>query len=845
MTESESKDRIIKHSVFTALLLLMSLSVAFQTKAFTQSFIVELEQNSGLPNKNFSIKPDQHTLPGNPSDIADISGYAGSDLFSDKKRHRLGSYRLKTTLIESISWRLFYATQLLVVYKLILSSKDFSSGTSLYSRQPLDLVVAVGWFLKNYWNLDSPLFKSIAQQELNHCHPFAIITAMFGSGENSPQYSPSKSSGQRASQATLQSTGSITSLLNSGSGGDNSDPQQHRHSLGLNCLVYPCHGVCRFRTLFDSSGSSEWTLDSLKGLCPHLVSGHCFICSYHFAPLNTEDCQQNPLFDTSIGLPTIQSRFDLDPLLQTQGNSIDGNTANGCIFLGGVASDGVALDGVALDGVALDGVALDGVAETTDFIGSMGDDLPMSGSLPCTVNDFEVINGPLDPVSLLEEMGISSTLNHSEAQQTITGSPKLGQRQSHLSQTGAIPARNKSRQKTCKLTMLDEYGQSQPCGKVCDNTKALSIHKRRYHTGQKTCDLTMVDKGGQKRPCGKICKNSMSLAVHKRIHHSGQQICGYSVSGEDGQLRSCGMVCRNIKALLEHRSQYHSEQINCELTVVGEDGQQRSCGKVCKNAKAFSDHKRREHSGQKTCELILVGEDGQRRPCGMVCNSAQAFSSHKSRYHTGQKTCDVTILGNTGQKRPCGKVCRGAQALSDHIKINHILDQTCDVKVAGEDGQPRPCGKVCKNAKTLLDHKRNSHTEQKTCAVTLVGDDGQRRRCGFVCRSQTALKGHKQRHHSGQKTCNLSVMGKDGLQRPCGEVCNSVRSLADHKRRNHSGQKTCDVIEFGENGLQQRCGKLCKNAIALTRHKRMHRKRKPAEVDKNDDFSHQKGIVNK
>ncbi|WOG29015.1 hypothetical protein [Endozoicomonas sp. 8E] len=792
--------------------MLLSFTVVCRAELLTRCFIVELEQNAGSLKKNVSIKPDPHMFPGSSSEISETNDHTGSYLLSDKKRHRHDSYGIETTLIESISWQLLYATQLLVEYKLILSSKGFPISKNLYSRVPLDMVVAVGWFLKNYWNPDSPLFKSIARQELNHRHPFAIITAMFGSGENPPQYPPSKSSGQPASQAATQFTGSIASSLNSGSGGDNRDPLQHWHTLGLNCFVYPCHGVCRFQTLSDSSGSSEWTLGSLEGLCPHLVSGHCFICSCHFGPLNAKDSQQNLLFDASIGVPPIQRPFDFEPPLQTQGLSIDSDTANDYIFL--------------------DGVGLDGVAETTDFTGLMGDDVPMSGNLPCTTDDFEVINGPLDPVSLLEEIRIPLTLDHSETQQTITESAKLVESQPHLSQTGAIPSRNHSRQKTCNLTILGENGQPQACWKVCDNAKALSSHKSRYHIGQRICDLTMVDKGGQKRPCGKICKNARSLMDHKRIYHSGQQVCGFSVLGEDGQLRSCGKVCMNIKALSEHKSQYHSEQVSCELNVVGEDGQQRSCGKVCKSAKAFSDHKRREHSGQKTCDLIVIGEDGQQQPCGSVCNNAQAFSSHKSRYHTGQKTCDVTIADKEGQKRPCGKICKNTQALFDHIKINHILDQTCNVKVAGEDGQLRPCGRVCKNAKKLIAHKSIFHGEQKTCSVTLIGEDGQLRRCGVVCKNTRALSEHKQRHHTGQKTCNLSVMGKDGLQRPCGVVCSSVRRLSDHRRRNHSGQKTCDVIEFGENGLQQRCGKLCKNAIALTKHKRMHRKRKPVDVDK-------------
>uniref|UniRef100_UPI002148B33D C2H2-type zinc finger protein n=1 Tax=Endozoicomonas sp. SESOKO4 TaxID=2828745 RepID=UPI002148B33D len=85
----------------------------------------------------------------------------------------------------------------------------------------------------------------------------------------------------------------------------------------------------------------------------------------------------------------------------------------------------------------------------------------------------------------------------------------------------------------------------------------------------------------------------------------------------------------------------------------------------------------------------------------------------------------------------------------------------------------------------------------------------------------------------------------DGLHRPCGMVCLNAKILANHRRIYHTGKQTCDLKVVGKDGQQQSCGKVFNSIHALIKHKIRHRKRKPDDLNKDDNFSPKKGKVNK
>ncbi|WP_422474041.1 hypothetical protein [Endozoicomonas sp. ALB032] len=236
---------MIVNPIFTALLLLLLLSVTCRAQALTERYIVELQQNTDSPDKSFSNQ--QHyprTLPKNPSIITKINNYEGSDSPANNIPPGPCGYGLHTAIIESISWHVLYATHALVAYDLTLTTKDVYINSNTYSWLPF---IVVGLLLSSYWNPDSPMFNPVGQQELSQDYPFVINTMMLSPGDNQQQGQLSESSTQQASGTTTRLRGIISSRQHSDSGGGDGEPQQNQHTLGLNCFANNCNGVCKFR----------------------------------------------------------------------------------------------------------------------------------------------------------------------------------------------------------------------------------------------------------------------------------------------------------------------------------------------------------------------------------------------------------------------------------------------------------------------------------------------------------------------------------------------------------------------------------------------------------------------
>ncbi|WOG27105.1 hypothetical protein [Endozoicomonas sp. 8E] len=192
-----------------------------------------------------------------------------------------------------------------------------------YSLLPVEVTVTVVCILKSYWSPYSSLFSPTEQHKttpilIQMDRPFAIITAMFGSGHIPTKNQLSESSGQQPPQGTTRHTGMLTSPLNSDSGGGSGGSQKHLHTLDLNCYADPCHGVCQFRPSSDNRESAEWRLNFEgsytvnteatpgQGSCSHLADGYCFSCIVHFDPTNPAYSQQDFPFEALNSFSVIQ-----------------------------------------------------------------------------------------------------------------------------------------------------------------------------------------------------------------------------------------------------------------------------------------------------------------------------------------------------------------------------------------------------------------------------------------------------------------------------------------------------------------------------------------------------------
>ncbi|WOG27288.1 hypothetical protein [Endozoicomonas sp. 8E] len=261
---------MMNNSLFAALFILpVSISSICQADSLKRRFVIEFQQDgAGSPIQSVSIKHNLNTLSYNPSDIADTNGYAGLDLPPDDKPHGINGYGLKTTLIESISWPLIYASHLLVAYEMILITHDTSLSAKPFSWLPVEAFVVIGWLLKNDWNSDSSLFIPIDQPEASQDDPFAITTMMLPGNsqqKNDHQNPPSTSSSQQATggATSTRTTGYASGSPSSGSGDDDKNPEPHQHTFDYNCHFGSCHGVCKLRSSSVGGGSARRPRNSL------------------------------------------------------------------------------------------------------------------------------------------------------------------------------------------------------------------------------------------------------------------------------------------------------------------------------------------------------------------------------------------------------------------------------------------------------------------------------------------------------------------------------------------------------------------------------------------------------
>ncbi|MGI9279565.1 MAG: TolC family protein, partial [Endozoicomonas sp.] len=168
-----AKDRAIKSLIFHVLLFASFVCLA---ESQTHSYIVELEQNADLPSQNFSIKPEPDTLPamqmidmgslqGKPTEMTNISGYSGSDTPPDDKPYWPRSFwESLTTVVESVTWQLLYASNEVIGYKLLLAFQKDSYQPQPFSWMPVVATVVVGWLTRSNWNPEAPLFNQLDEQ---------------------------------------------------------------------------------------------------------------------------------------------------------------------------------------------------------------------------------------------------------------------------------------------------------------------------------------------------------------------------------------------------------------------------------------------------------------------------------------------------------------------------------------------------------------------------------------------------------------------------------------------------------------------------------------------------------
>ena len=315
--EQQRVGRAIKSLLFHALFLVSCVCLA---ESKTHNFI---EQSAGSPGQNSSIKSepdtlsamqmiDMESLQGRATEITNTNGYSGSDSPPDDKSYRLGGlWESLTTVLESVSWQLLYATSEAIGYKLFLILQEGSYQPLLFSWEPVMAIVVVGWLSRSHWNSELPIFNQLDEQESKQQRELQIITLMdrpCGGYSSSTLPRGQDQPSNMFSTFTAHSYSSIANYPFRYS--DDPDwPIPPRHTQDENCPLQPCchqrHCILRPTTL--ASTQCDSTLDQT------------IVCRTHIL-LQTDGPEPNPhsVNMGSVELETIAQKAG--STTQAQGN---------------------------------------------------------------------------------------------------------------------------------------------------------------------------------------------------------------------------------------------------------------------------------------------------------------------------------------------------------------------------------------------------------------------------------------------------------------------------------------------------------------------------------------------
>ncbi|WP_422412468.1 MULTISPECIES: hypothetical protein [unclassified Endozoicomonas] len=481
---------MVKKTLPAVLLLLLPLSVVCGAEELVRPFVAELAKDQDT-DQVFSSKRNLNTLLDSSLDIDDTNSYTDPSLLADATSGELNGYGLATTCIETISWQLLYATQLLVAYGLALITHEAPPGSKPDSRLPEEALITVGMLLKSYWNPESLLFNpadepeaaSISTQE---DYPFAITTMVLpgkSQKENGQQSQASASSGQQASGKITRLRRFFAKRLSRRRDGKE-DPEQPQHTYGLDCYVDSCNGVCRFRPppsggeMAQAVENCPVCLDKLTDViatpcCSQKIDKHCLQkvilstsqCSCPLCRGNLSSLAQLPDFRSC---SEVQRDYnELTTVSSSQTDSSVNTTQHNRHNLGPACFVDSCNGGICrrLPPYHRRRVAEEvarPIAPAIFFVGTTQHNLHTLGS-NCPVYPCYGICRLLPPYRFETEGRASSSQRASFAAITRTCGRLI-----------------------CRVTRIDEDGQWQLCGRLFRNVVVLVAH-REDHAGERTC----------------------------------------------------------------------------------------------------------------------------------------------------------------------------------------------------------------------------------------------------------------------------------------------------------------------------------------------------------------------
>ncbi|WP_152557041.1 C2H2-type zinc finger protein [Endozoicomonas montiporae] len=270
-------------------------------------------------------------LQGKPTEIISTNCYSGSDTPPEDKPYRpRGLWESLTTVVESVTLQLLYASNEVIGYELLLTLQEDSLSPQPFLWIPVVATVVVGWLSRNRWNPETPLFNQLDEQEFNKQHELQIISFMFEPPSNSSHSSMVLFGTPQPNYP--HSLRFYNTWANTHGGSNGGGWQESQHTLGDNCYIGGCWGRCQYalpneallydnhygtdqyknvfadgygqqtygqaNTEKDYTGGTNHSTHPEGCLCDNCLGSNLFFCStsestdttIHFTSMNSNSC---------------------------------------------------------------------------------------------------------------------------------------------------------------------------------------------------------------------------------------------------------------------------------------------------------------------------------------------------------------------------------------------------------------------------------------------------------------------------------------------------------------------------------------------------------------------------
>ncbi|WP_187300028.1 C2H2-type zinc finger protein [Endozoicomonas montiporae] len=457
---------------------------------------------------------DMEPLQGKPTEIISTNCYSGSDTPPEDKPYRpRGLWESLTTVVESVTLQLLYASNEVIGYELLLTLQEDSLSPQPFLWIPVVATVVVGWLSRNRWNPETPLFNQLDEQEFNKQHELQIISFMFEPPSNSSHssmvlFDPPQPNYPHSSRV-------YNARANTHGGGDGGGWQESQHTLGDNCYIGCCWGRCQYALpnealVYDNQYDTDQYKNIFADGYGQQTYGQANTEKDYTGGTNHSTHTENCVWVSCLD-PTFF--FDSDSESTDAATHFTSMNSNSCTTEANSTTPSKS-------------VAIVNPSCRTRIDSSHIENTNSSSRSKVGMNREDEKNH--FQCNICDRTFVSKNSLYSHKSHYHSGGLICPECREELPSKKALYDHNRSKHTGVQICLV--------CNEELPNKKALDDHNRSEHTEEQTCPVP---------ECCKKLPSKKALSNHKSQYHTGKQVCTV-----------CSKTLPNKRALYYHKKKH-------------------------------------------------------------------------------------------------------------------------------------------------------------------------------------------------------------------------------------------------------------------------------------------------